>query len=278
MHNVNKRTQWAREGGSYRRLRGVELRPRSGCCLRRTDSDGENSRGADEQFRAARLRPPPNRSRETPMHNCPAPAVGAVNFTRSGDPRTWLPLSALCSTRTRLVWWVTAKERWKATPRTWYYSPPSFKDGRRRIWSPHLRHTRASAATCSAITRVVVSVREGDRRRFIWGKRSCRRSWRSGRMRHRGSRRGVCRAGWGRHTWENRDWRAGLLRRSVMTMRAWSGCPWGPWPSERVSPPPIQQLLRTVVWGVRLTRRAHLSAPRPRCWWATRVSGLPDWA
>jgi hypothetical protein len=48
------------------------------------------------------------------MHNSPTPTVGAVRFTRGGDPRTWLPLPTFCGTRLRLVWWFTAMERSKA--------------------------------------------------------------------------------------------------------------------------------------------------------------------
>jgi hypothetical protein len=42
-HNANRRTQRAQEADSYQRLRGVELRPRSRCCPRRTECDDEKS-------------------------------------------------------------------------------------------------------------------------------------------------------------------------------------------------------------------------------------------
>ena len=42
-HNANRRTQRAQEVDSYQRLRGVELRPRSRCCPRRTECDDEKS-------------------------------------------------------------------------------------------------------------------------------------------------------------------------------------------------------------------------------------------
>lgn len=69
------------------------------------------SRGAGEEFRAAWLRPPPNKSREALKYNCQSLVVGAVNFTRGGDPKNGLPLPALRSTRSRLVRWVTTMER-----------------------------------------------------------------------------------------------------------------------------------------------------------------------
>jgi hypothetical protein len=43
-----------------------------------------NSRGTDEQFHAARLQSPPNKSREAPVRNCPTPVASTVKFTRGG--------------------------------------------------------------------------------------------------------------------------------------------------------------------------------------------------
>ena len=68
-----------------------------------------------------------------------------VEWCRGGGPWIHLRPPALRSTRTRLVYWVTALEQQGGTLRTQYYSP-HITDGRHGIRSPRPRHLHAAVA------------------------------------------------------------------------------------------------------------------------------------